>query len=475
MVNIIVDYLRDKAKSLEFVAEAYGLAELVERISSQESVSFPAVYQKGELTQVNFDAHPSLVFFILDGEVERETDDGEITSCSDQVTETYQLKLFFFNAGKEISNCASFAQQEAYSIAKYLTADNSQLQTNLQLQELRIAATSLNFSKKDVWEELHSNIPFSLSEQQQLCRISFEVLVSGVESCFVTDPCDNSEFVYEFPIVSFCERVDDCLGIDRENGDATKVLNERGDFVQQTGGGGGAVDSVNGQTGDVVLDADDIGLGNVDNTSDANKPVSTAQAAADAVVLTTAQSYADALVVGLWDDRGNYDASGNVFPSSGGSGTAGAIVKGDIWTISVAGTLGGVPVATRQTVRALVDTPGQTAANWAIGLANTDIEDSITDGVTGRAPSQNAVYDALQQKQNSLGFTPEDVSNKKTSLTDNSDTFYPSQKAVKTAVDAKQDTLVSGTNIKTVNGESLLGSGNVDIAAANILAIQIFM
>ena len=70
-------------------------------------------------------------------------------------------------------------------------------------------------------------------------------------------------------------------------------------------GGGGAVDSVNGQTGVVVLDAGDVGadpagtaaglvddlsgvtnaatartnlgLGNVDNTSDANKPVSTAQ------------------------------------------------------------------------------------------------------------------------------------------------------------------------------------------------------
>lgn len=40
--------------------------------------------------------------------------------------------------------------------------------------------------------------------------------------------------------------------------------------------GGGAVDSVNGQTGVVVLDADDVGLGNVNNTSDANKPVSSA-------------------------------------------------------------------------------------------------------------------------------------------------------------------------------------------------------
>lgn len=47
-----------------------------------------------------------------------------------------------------------------------------------------------------------------------------------------------------------------------------------------SGGGGGAVDSVNGQTGIVILDKGDIGLGNVDNTSDANKPVSTATQAA---------------------------------------------------------------------------------------------------------------------------------------------------------------------------------------------------
>lgn len=76
--------------------------------------------------------------------------------------------------------------------------------------------------------------------------------------------------------------------------------------------------------------------------------------------------YVDGLVVGLLDDRGSFDASVNLFPSSGGSGTAGAILKGDIWYISVAGTLGGAAVTVGDSVRALVDTPGQTATNWSI-------------------------------------------------------------------------------------------------------------
>lgn len=77
-----------------------------------------------------------------------------------------------------------------------------------------------------------------------------------------------------------------------------------------------------------------------------------------------AKTYADGLVVGLLDDRGNYDASVNTFPASGGSGTAGAILKGDVWRISVAGTLGGEPVQIGDSVRALTNTPGQTAGNW---------------------------------------------------------------------------------------------------------------
>jgi len=55
---------------------------------------------------------------------------------------------------------------------------------------------------------------------------------------------------------NICEEVRDCLGIS-PSGEADYFLNEQGDWVQVQGGGG-AVDSVNGQTGVVVLDTDDI-------------------------------------------------------------------------------------------------------------------------------------------------------------------------------------------------------------------------
>lgn len=47
-------------------------------------------------------------------------------------------------------------------------------------------------------------------------------------------------------------------------------------YITSGGGGSGAVDSVAGKTGVVILNKNDVGLNQVDNTSDVNKPISTA-------------------------------------------------------------------------------------------------------------------------------------------------------------------------------------------------------
>lgn len=107
--------------------------------------------------------------------------------------------------------------------------------------------------------------------------------------------------------------------------------------------------------------------------------------ALDGVGGLASTAYADSLVVGLLDDRGNYDASVNTFPASGGSGTAGAILKGDLWTISVSGTLGGVNVTAGDVLRAKSDTPGQTAGNWVITENNLGYVPQNTAGTLALA------------------------------------------------------------------------------------------
>ena len=67
---------------------------------------------------------------------------------------------------------------------------------------------------------------------------------------------------------------------------------------------------------------------------------------------------------GLLDYRGTYDASLAVFPSTGGSGTGGTILKGDWWSVTTEGTIGGILFTDNSKMYAKIDAPGQTAANW---------------------------------------------------------------------------------------------------------------
>jgi hypothetical protein len=100
------------------------------------------------------------------------------------------------------------------------------------------------------------------------------------------------------------------------------------------------------------------------------------------------KTYADSLVTGLLDDRGNFTpglTSPGAWPTTGGSGTAGAIMKGDIWFCSASGFMGTTAVVAGSSFRAIVDTPGQTAGNWNVLSAGA---------ITSATPSLQQVTDA---------------------------------------------------------------------------------
>lgn len=143
-----------------------------------------------------------------------------------------------------------------------------------------------------------------------------------------------------------------------------------------------SVMSVNGQTGVVNVSKSDVGLGNVDNTSDATKNV------LSATKLTTSR------------------------------------------TISLSG-----------------DASGSASFD---GSANTSITVTVADNSHNHTLSNISDFPSTVSSVE-LGYLD--------GLTSN----------IQTQINGKQETLVSGTNVKTINGTSIIGSGDIVVGSGDML------
>jgi hypothetical protein len=81
-----------------------------------------------------------------------------------------------------------------------------------------------------------------------------------------------------------------------------------------------------------------------------------------------------------------------------------------------------------------------------------------TDG-SSNAVSSNGVFDALATKQNTIGFTPENVANKSVNLTSPDNTKYPTTQAVVDGLATKQNTLTNPVTGTGANGQVVFWNG----------------
>ncbi len=87
-------------------------------------------------------------------------------------------------------------------------------------------------------------------------------------------------------------------------------------------------------------------------------------------------------------------------------------------------------------------------------MTDTNVTQLIINKLT------KAQYDALQDKsETELYLVPDEIDDTPTSGSENPVT----SDGIKTALDTKQDKLESGTSIKTINNQSVLGNGNLDV------------
>jgi hypothetical protein len=111
-----------------------------------------------------------------------------------------------------------------------------------------------------------------------------------------------------------------------------------------------------------------------DTVSNTKYPTVKATVDGDNATLAAAKAYTDSAGIGGFTFCGSYDPNGaTVYPTTGGTGTAGAIEAGNAFEISAPIAAGGGHPAYDQgdIIVAKFDAPGQTSANWGTSEHNT--------------------------------------------------------------------------------------------------------
>jgi hypothetical protein len=243
-----------------------------------------------------------------------------------------------------------------------------------------------------------------------------------------------------------------------------------------TGGGSPAVSTVAGRTGDVVLTKSDVGLGNVDNTADTSKPISSATQTALNLKANSAELATVATTGAYADLTGKPTITEPPVTSVAGKTGVVSLVKADVGLSNVDNTSDASKPVSTATQTAL---DGKAAASHTHAVLDitglTSILDDKADTVDLATVATTGSYNDLADKPTiptvpvtsvagrtgAITLTKSDVG--LSNVDNTADTAKPVSTAQQTALDLKAP-LASPTFTGTVAGitKAMVGLSNVD-------------
>jgi hypothetical protein len=308
-----------------------------------------------------------------------------------------------------------------------------------------------------------------IAYQTSASGLGCSVVVSGIMTNVTTDPIDGIT-----PSVGKTLYVKAGGGLTTTKPTGANLIQNIGKVGKVSGGNSGSIVVSNIQrTNDIPNIADTkIWIGNASG-------VPTAQSLSGDVTM------ANSGAVTIANDAVTYAKIQNVSSTKKllGRVSAGA---GDVEEVDLSGdgTLGGAGasgsvVSSQAAVKNYVDVglalkQDTSAKNTANGYAGLDASTKLSGTQQTYGTTANTACEGNDSRL-SDARTPSAHASSHTNGTDDIQTANASQKGLLSSADwstfnGKQDTLVSGTNIKTINGASVLGSG--DIATGYTLSVQ---
>ena len=209
------------------------------------------------------------------------------------------------------------------------------------------------------------------------------------------------------------------------------------------------VQSVAGRTGTVTLAKADVGLGNVDNTSDANKPVSTATQTALDTKAATSHTHAISDVTGLQTALDGKQASGS-YAAASHTHAAADITSGTLDIARIPTGTGSTQVAPGNHTHELTALAATGATNGHVLTANG------SGGVTFAAASGGGVTGAAASASDVLGVSGANI----TGVDANADriVFWDDSASALKYLEAGSGLSISGTTLTATATGTIGGS-----------------